>query len=99
MEAAAVAAVAYERGIEFAAIKSISDELDFAMPPVAEFVDQSGRFETVRFAAYIALRPRWWSAVRHLNANSHIAALNLSEALKHLIDQRSHTVRAAVVRS
>ena len=50
MEAAAVAAVAQERGIEFAAVKAISDELDFVMPPVGRFVDADGKFETARFA-------------------------------------------------
>jgi adenosylhomocysteine nucleosidase len=89
MEAAAVAAVAQEHGIEFAAIKAISDELDFVMPPVDQFVDSAGKFETARFAASVAVRPRWWSAVRQLNANSRLAAMNLSDAVKHLIDQRS----------
>ena len=91
MEAAAVAAAAEERGLEFAAVKSISDELDFIMPPMAQFVDASGRFETVRFAMYIAARPKWWSAVRQLEANSRVAAMNLSDAVRHLIDQRSLT--------
>lgn len=91
MEAAEVAAVAQGHRIEFAAVKAISDELDFVMPPVGRFVDSSGKFETVRFAAYVAVRPRWWSAVRQLNANSRLAAMNLTEAVRHLIDQRSVT--------
>ena len=89
MEAASVAGVAQTRGIEFAAVKAISDELEFAMPPVAGFVDDAGRFQTLRFATYIAVRPEWWKAVRQLNANSRLAAVNLSEALKHLISARS----------
>jgi len=91
MEAAAVAEVAESRGIWFTAIKAISDELDFEMPPVGKFVDGSGRFETLRFAAYIAARPKWWSAVRQLNLNSRTASVKLSEAVQHLIDQRSQT--------
>ncbi len=89
MEAAAVAEVAYEHAIEFAAIKAISDELDFVMPPVGRFVDAAGKFETARFAIYVAMRPRWWSAVGRLNANSRVAAMNLSDAVRHLIDRRS----------
>ena len=88
MESAVVAAVAGEHGIEFAAIKAISDELEFAMPPVARFVDGNGKFETARFAAFVALRPKWWSAVRQLSANSRIASVNLSHALEHLM--RAH---------
>jgi adenosylhomocysteine nucleosidase len=89
MEAAVVAAVAQEQGVEFAAVKAISDELGFVMPPVAEFVDLNGKFETLRFAAYVAVRPKWWPAVRQLNANSRVAAIKLSDAVRHLIDQRS----------
>ena len=89
MEAAAVAEVAESRGIWFAAIKAISDESDFEMPPVARFVDSAGQFQTLRFAAFIAIRPKWWAAVRELDSNSRVAASKLSEALKHLIDQES----------
>jgi adenosylhomocysteine nucleosidase len=85
MESAAVAEVAREHGIEFSAVKAISDELEFEMPPVAGFVDPNGRFETTRFAAYVAMRPKWWSAVRHLSVNSRIASVNLSHAVEHLI--------------
>jgi len=88
MESAAVVEVAQEHGIECKAIKAISDELDFVMPPVAGFVDANGKFETARFAAYVAMRPKWWSAVRHLNANSRTASVNLSHAVGHLI--KSH---------
>jgi adenosylhomocysteine nucleosidase len=96
MEAAAVAEVAQERGIECKAIKAISDELDFAMPPVARFVDSNGQFETARFAAHVAMRPKWWMAVRHLNANSRIASVNLSHSLEHLIQRyvKADSVRA-----
>jgi adenosylhomocysteine nucleosidase len=88
MEAAAVAEVAERRGIWFFAIKAISDEVDFLMPPVGQFVDGSGRFETLRFATYVAARPKWWSAVRQLNLNSRTASVKLCEALQHLIDQQ-----------
>ncbi len=85
MESAAIAEVARERGIEFSAVKAISDELEFEMPPVGRFVDSEGKFETARFAAYVAMKPKWWSAVRHLSANSRIASVNLSHAMEHLI--------------
>jgi len=92
MEASAVAAAAQEAGIEFMAIKSISDELDFEMPPVGSFVDDVGQFETWRFAAWLAVHPQWWGRARQLSANSRIAALKLSESLQHLIDQWSQCV-------
>jgi len=93
MESAAVAAVAQELGVEFRAIKAISDELDFDMPPVARFVDSAGKFETARFAAYVAIRPKWWSSVCQLGANSRTASVNLSHALEHLMQARVYKVQ------
>jgi adenosylhomocysteine nucleosidase len=91
MEAAAVAEVAQKLGIEFAAVKASSDELEFELPPMAQFVNDAGQFRTMRFVAWLAIRPRWWSVVRRLNANSELAAANLSHVLEHLIDQWSNT--------
>ncbi len=90
MEASGVAQVAKENGIAFAAVKAISDDLDFAMPPVGRFVDAAGKFHILRFVTYLAVHPQWWSAVRQLNSNSGVAAAKLSEALRHLIGQWSH---------
>lgn len=98
MESAAVAAVAREQGTEFMVLKAISDELEFEMPPMAEFVDGDGKFETARFAAFIALRPKWWSAVRQLAANSRIASVNLSHGLEHLIEERVNNTQGEKVR-
>ena len=86
MEAAAVAAQAQRSGIAFKAIKAVSDELDFVMPPLGTFVDPAGDFHTLRFLAYVAVRPKWWKHVRELNANSRKATMNLCAALGHLID-------------
>lgn len=84
MEAAAVASVAQERGVEFLAIKSISDELDFVLPPMGQFVDDEGQFHTGRFLGYIAVRPRLWGVVNRLAADSARAAAALSAALESL---------------
>ena len=93
MEAAAVAAVAKQHGIKFLAIKAISDELNFPIPPFGKFVSADGQLETLRFLAWVAIRPKWWSVVRRLNANSNLAAANLSQLLGHLIEQRVSTER------
>lgn len=84
MEAAAVAAVAQERGVEFVAVKSISDELDVVLPPMGQFVDEEGQFHTGRFLGYVALRPRLWGVVNRLAADSARAAGALSTALENL---------------
>src|SRR5262249_49761135 len=63
MEGAAVAQVAQERGVEFAAVKAISDDAEFAMPPMNRFIGADGKFETRGFLLYIALHPKWWSTL------------------------------------
>jgi len=84
MEGAAEAQVAKERGIEFAAVKAISDDAAFIMPPLNRFIDD-GRFDTRRFLVYIALHPRWWGTLGKIKKNSEIASANLCEAVEHLI--------------
>jgi len=93
MEAAAVAQVAKERGLEFAAIKSISDDAEFDMPPLNRFID-NGKFDTRRFLIYVALHPRWWGALGKIKKNSEIATENLCEAVAHLIEGAGKGLRA-----
>lgn len=85
MEAAAAAQVAKEHGIDFAAVKSISDDAAFAMPPMNRFIDQNGKFVTRRFLGYLALHPKWWATLGKMRRNSKIASTNLCRAVQHLI--------------
>src|ERR1700730_7052886 len=50
MEAAAVAQAAQARGVRFAAVKAISDDSNFALPAMDEFVAPGGNFRTWKFA-------------------------------------------------
>jgi adenosylhomocysteine nucleosidase len=88
MEGAAIALVARERGLEFAAVKAISDDEGFAMPPLARFIDGNGRFETRQFLMYVALHPRWWATLGKMRKNSMIASANLCRAVEHLMADR-----------
>jgi adenosylhomocysteine/aminodeoxyfutalosine nucleosidase len=82
MEGASVAMGAQAHGIEFAALKSISDELDFAMPPINEFVSVEGKFRHARFAVYVAVRPwLWWRTIA-LARNSARASRALCRAIE-----------------
>jgi adenosylhomocysteine nucleosidase len=85
MEAAAVAQVAQEHGIAFAAVKSISDAAEFVMPPLNRFIDDRGRFATGRFLVYLALHPQWWATMGKIRENSKIASSNLCRELEDLI--------------
>ena len=82
MEAAAVAKGAEARGLRFAAIKAISDEVGFAMPPMDRFIAADGGFRARSFAFYAASRPFIWPDVLRLAQNSAKAARALSAMLQ-----------------
>ena len=90
MEATAVAQGAQARGIEFAALKGISDDADFNLPAVDRFVAADGSFQSVRFACYVALRPWLWGATIALARNSAKASRALSDALTSYLDRETH---------
>lgn len=83
MEAAAVAEIARSAQIGFRCVKAISDEAEFAMPPLNEFVDADGNFHTGRFVLWTAIRPWRWPQVIALGRNSSKAGQALSEWLRH----------------
>ena len=83
MEAAGVAEVARRRGVKFAAVKAVSDELDFPLPPLGRFVDAEGRFRTGRFVAHSVMRPRMWPVLSELRRN----ATRATEALCKVLSQ------------
>lgn len=91
MEGAAVAQVAREHGLEFAAVKAISDDAAFPMPSLNRFIDGNGRFGKGRFLLYVALRPKWWPVLVKMQANTAIASTNLCRELDHLIESSSQS--------
>jgi nucleoside phosphorylase len=96
MEAAGVGAAAVECGLEFAAIKAISDGVDEDLEFLAEFVKPEG-FQTGRFIAHIAVRPRLWPRVVALQANSELAAKALKRAVESCMRtgfQRAHSQKS-----
>jgi adenosylhomocysteine nucleosidase len=94
MEAASVADVARQARVPFFAVKAISDELEFPMPKMEQFVDAQGNFGTGRFIFHAALRPQLWSSVFHLARNSSRAAKALARLLTPLIEQQYLTANA-----
>jgi adenosylhomocysteine nucleosidase len=101
MEAAAVALAAEARGVEFAALKVISDESDFSLPAFERFVGSDGRFSEARFALYAAVRPWLWAKVARLARSSRRASRALCESLGKIDQTRipaASEVREAVNR-
>lgn len=73
MEASAVARAAAARGVRFAAVKAISDELGTSLPGMNHrtgFIGPSGEFLTGKFARFIIVRPWTWAAALRLARNS-----------------------------
>jgi adenosylhomocysteine nucleosidase len=94
MEAAAVAQGAQARGVEFGALKVISDAADFNLPAVDRFVAADGSFQSVRFACHVAVRPWLWSATISLARNSAKASRALSDALTSYLSRESRNREA-----
>jgi len=86
MEAASVARAAAARGVAFAVVKVVSDEIDFEFPAMERFVDSEGRFSEARFAMFAALRPWLWPRVIRLASNSNRARRALCAYLDKLLD-------------
>jgi adenosylhomocysteine nucleosidase len=89
MEGAAVARIAQENGIPVCAVKTISDELGFVMPPFNSYVREDGTLALDRFAAHVAVRPGLWPGLMRLARNSKRASVELSSALEHLLGKLS----------
>jgi len=86
MEAAAVVRIAQAHGLEFRAVKAISDEADFAMNGLERFATSDGQFREGAFALHAAVRPWMWGEVMALGRNSAKAVRALNEALRAEID-------------
>ena len=86
MEAAAVARIARARGLEFKAIKAVSDEADFEVGDLVRFATADGQFREGAFALHAALRPALWGKVIALGRNSGKAVAALTEALASELD-------------
>jgi adenosylhomocysteine nucleosidase len=95
MESSAVARAAEARGVAFAAVKVISDEFNFELPPTEQFVDTQGRFQQTRFAIFIALRPWLWARVAQLARNSARATRNLCAELQKIVREEISVDRSA----
>jgi nucleoside phosphorylase len=94
MEAAAVAEVAEQAGIPFVALKSISDELDFPLPPLQRFVKADGSLAMGRLLVFLLFHPGQWPAVIALARNSRRASLALTQVLRHQIDKQFEAASA-----
>jgi adenosylhomocysteine nucleosidase len=96
MEGAAVAEVASESGLPFLAVKAVSDNLEFNLPPLNRFVDAEGGFETARFTAWAAVRPWWWPKIIQLKRISDYGARALADLLNSIIRDKGSAARAMI---
>jgi adenosylhomocysteine nucleosidase len=88
MEAAGVAKAAEARGLRFAAIKVISDEVDFVFPSMERFVGATGEFSEWKLAMFAAMRPWLWPRLAQLMGSSARASRVLCDALAKIVEER-----------
>jgi adenosylhomocysteine nucleosidase len=82
MEAAGVARIAQQEQIGFRCVKAVSDEADFVMPPMGQFLNAAGEFQSGRFALWAAVRPWQWARIGALARNSKRATKSLCNRLE-----------------
>jgi adenosylhomocysteine nucleosidase len=82
MEAAAVGRLARAHGLDFHAIKAISDAAGFEIDGLGGFATRDGQFREVAFALHAALRPQMWGKVIALGRNSSRAVKALTAAIE-----------------
>ncbi|HEY1524887.1 MAG TPA: hypothetical protein VGH51_01510 [Candidatus Angelobacter sp.] len=82
MEAAGIAKLAQKEQISFRCVKAISDEADFVMPPMGQFLNATGEFQSAKFAVWAALRPWQWAKIVALARNSKRATEALCNRLR-----------------
>ena len=87
MEAAAVAQGAHAAGIQFGAIKAISDNADSEIPAMGEFIGDNGEFYSTRFVLYVTARPRLWGITLGLARNSRKASRALCAAIEKYLER------------
>jgi nucleoside phosphorylase len=85
MEAFAVADVARIYRVPFIAIKSISDDLRFKLPPLGRFISPEGQFQTGKFILWTAIRPWSWLTVIQLGRNTASAVQALAQTLENKV--------------
>lgn len=96
MEAAAVARIAVEQGIAFAAVKAISDEHDAALPNMQRFTTSDGWIREAAFGLYVALRPWLWLPTIRMAQSASLSARNLCAELDRiLLAYQTHAAESA----
>jgi adenosylhomocysteine nucleosidase len=85
MEAATVARLARERGVQFRCVKGISDGATDRLPDFSRFISARGQLRMPAFLAHVALRPGYWRNLARLGKNSGQAAENLAVRVREMV--------------
>jgi len=81
MEGASVARAAEVHGLEFLAVKAISDEVDFEIAGMNRFL-RAGQMATRSLVLYLISRPWLWPKMIRLARNTRLASRNLCARLR-----------------
>jgi hypothetical protein len=77
-------------------VKALSDERDYDLPPLQDFVDAEGRFQSARFTLHAAWHPRWWPMIVSLKLRTDRAARALAAALEEVIAREAVAMQQPV---
>lgn len=97
MEAAGVAKVAMEKELAFRCVKAISDEFDFDMPPLQQFVNAEGGMDTGKLVRWASVRLQVWPAMIALGRSSHRATRSLCDWLRSSLPENLHAARVVTL--
>jgi adenosylhomocysteine nucleosidase len=78
MEAAAVARIARERGLDFLCFKAVTDGPNDKLPDFNRFIKEEGQVHVPSLARWAAVHPSHWGGMRRLGKNSRLAARELA---------------------
>ena len=85
MESAAIAEVACEKGVEFAAIRSISDDIEDDLEIADGIMSSAGKIRVSNLALKVMKDPRQLATLRRLNRQTKTAAKRLSSFMLQFI--------------
>jgi adenosylhomocysteine nucleosidase len=97
MEAAGVAKVAIENDLGFRCVKAISDQFDFDLPPLGQFVTAEGMIDTGKLVRWVSIRPPYWAAMAALARNSRKATRALCDWLRSNLRENLHAAKVVTL--
>jgi adenosylhomocysteine nucleosidase len=86
MEAAEVARIAEQKSLPFFCFKAVSDAQGELLPDFGRYTNAQGKLEMPALLGHLAMRPKYWPAVKRMGKNSKLGAGALAEAMQNFLE-------------